>query len=73
MAPQNQFTTDAIFITKTGTWFLGKASHPHQNFLTLVWEYSNKKVKSEFVYFGHVRNRVLYHEIEIEIETTALA
>jgi hypothetical protein len=58
---------DAIFITDYGFWFEHKASHPHENFLTLQWELDDgEDVTIEFVYFGHHNNRVVYHAIKIE-------
>lgn len=67
MTMKNELEVDAIFITDFGFWFEHKASHPHENFLTLQWQLDDgDDVTIEFVYFGHHKNRVIYHAIRIE-------
>ena len=60
---------DAIFITAQGWPFESSAPWPHENMIALSWEDDeddNEKLIVEYVYFGTYKNRLIYHELEIE-------
>lgn len=62
MANDTSLEVEAIFITVDGIPFLGNAKSPHENF---VQRYCNDQL-TDYVFFGHFKNRLIYHEIEIE-------
>lgn len=69
---------DATYITASGTTFDFKAEWPHQNSVTLRWapaenEDDDEPTVLEFVYFGSYKNRLVYHEIEIEEKIVELS
>lgn len=71
MSAENSKTeVDALYILESGTTFHSKALYPHENFITLKWQNESKSDDDdlilEFVYFGHYKNRLIYHSIQME-------
>jgi hypothetical protein len=75
MSQDDKDQIEAIYIFKSGFAFHSTTTYPHQNHLILAWQeegHAEPYLELEFVYFGHYRNRIMYHEIDSDgpVETS---
>lgn len=71
-ATQNEHYVDATYILKNGTAFNSVASYPHENHFVVQWQeegHAEPYLEIEFVYFGHYKNRLVFHEVEIDTDS----
>ena len=67
-------TVDAVYITEEGGIFDHQSPWPHENFVTLRWKHPEEDDDTtiEFVYFGAHKNRLIYHAVRIEENSSYL-
>lgn len=61
-------TVEAMFIPLEGIPFLGNARRPADSFVQIKLG----NVLTDFVFFGHFNNRLIYHEVDYNDENSFL-
>lgn len=61
-------TVEVLFISRNGISFLGNEKEPG-SFIQKIRNFHGEQVLTDYVFFGHARNRLIYHEIDYDDET----